>query len=354
MKNKNLFRKVMVDLVGLELLPEECDMLRHPLVGGVILFSRNYGCPEQVEELAYRIHSLREPRLLVAVDQEGGRVQRFREGFSSLPAVRQLGEIYGRDPNRAKQLAETCAWLMASELRAVDIDFSFAPVLDLDRGISRVIGNRAFHADPQAVADLAYSYMLGMQRAGMEATGKHFPGHGSVEADSHTAVPIDERSFDVIYAEDIAPFERMIHSGLAAIMPAHVIYPAVDPNPAGFSSFWVKQVLRERLGFQGVVFSDDLSMEGACVAGRFVERAEAALNAGCDMVLVCNNQAAAAQVLDSLCVNHDPLSHERLARMRGRNPISRPQLARDPAWQQAVRAVQELAEEAGNRDARLL
>jgi len=333
---------VMVDLVGLELTDTERDMLRHPLVGAVILFSRNYASPEQVEALVQSIHAVREPRLLVAVDHEGGRVQRFRSGFSALPAAARLGEIYNTERKRAKHLAELSGWLMAGELRAVGVDFSFAPVLDVDHGVSQIIGDRAFHKNPHAVADLAHAYMLGMKRAGMAATGKHFPGHGGVEADSHVAIPVDTRRYEDIYAEDILPFERMIHFGLAAIMPAHVIYPQVDPDPAGFSAFWLREVLRKRLEFQGCIFSDDLSMEGATVAGDFVQRAQAALRAGCDMVLVCNNPSAAAQVLEGLGEHEDPVAYMRLVRMRGRGHVTRAQLQREPVWQQTTQTLAKL------------
>ncbi len=314
---------VMLDVEGFTLTPEERERLTHPLTGGVILFARNYQSPAQIETLVREIHQLRQPPLLVAVDHEGGRVQRFREGFTSLPAVARFGEVYDENPKRGRRLAETAGWLMAAELRAVGVDFSFAPVLDVGRGISRVIGDRAFHASPEAVADLAHAYMTGMHRAGMAATGKHFPGHGGVEADSHVAVPVDERRYQDIYMEDIVPFERMIHYGLEGIMPAHVIYPKVDPHPAGYSRFWLQQVLRGEIGFEGVIFSDDLSMEGAKAAGGVVERAQAALGAGCDMVLVCNDPLAAGELLDGLGQHDNPAALMRLARMHGRHPVNR-------------------------------
>lgn len=334
---------VMLDVQGFALTPEERERLLHPLAGGVILFARNYESPEQIEALVRAIHELRTPPLLVAVDHEGGRVQRFRAGFTSLPAVAHFGTIYNENPKRARRLAETAGWLMAVELRAVGVDFSFAPVLDVDRGISRVIGDRAFHASPEAVADLAHDYMTGMHRAGMAATGKHFPGHGGVEADSHVAVPVDKRAYADIYMEDVVPFERMIQYGMEGIMPAHVIYPNVDPQPAGFSPFWLQKILRTKLGFEGVIFSDDLSMEGAKVAGGVVERAEAALTAGCDMVLVCNDPAAAGKLLDHLNYPDNPASLLRRARMHGRHVINRTDLLADSGYREAVRAVGNLA-----------
>ena len=334
---------VMLDVAGFALSAEERERLRHPLTGGVILFGRNYESPGQIEALVAEIHALRNPPLLVAVDHEGGRVQRFRGGFTGLPAVARFGEVYDDNPKRGRRLAETAGWLMAAELRAVGVDFSFAPVLDVGRGISRVIGDRAFHASPEAVADLAHAYMTGMHRAGMAATGKHFPGHGGVEADSHVAIPVDERTYEDIAMEDILPFRRMIDYGLEGIMPAHVIYPRVDPQPAGFSRFWLQQVLRGELGFEGVIFSDDLSMEGAKVAGGVVARARAALAAGCDMVLVCNDPAAAGQVLDGLGRFDSPVSHLRLARMHGRHPVTRDELLADAGYREAVRAVGNLA-----------
>lgn len=335
---------VMLDLRGTQLDAEEREVLCHPLVGGVILFSRNFESPEQVAELIAEIHALRRPPLLIAVDQEGGRVQRFRQGFTRLPAMRHFGEIYQHDRRRARQLAEQCGWVMASELRAIGVDISFAPVLDLDYGISAVIGDRAYHRRPQIVADLAAATMHGMQRAGMAATGKHFPGHGAVEADSHEAIPRDNRQLEDILAEDIAPYELMISNGMAAVMPAHVIYTEVDEKPAGFSPFWLQQILRTRLGFHGVIFSDDLNMEGASVGGDYVQRAEAALTAGCDMVLICNNPEAARSILNGLDYKQSPVLHARLARLHGRHPVTLDELHKDPAWRQAISAMQELDE----------
>jgi beta-N-acetylhexosaminidase len=329
----------MLDIVGLELSQAERDRLQHPLVGGVLLFSRNYESPERLRSLVRDIHSLRDPHLLVAVDHEGGRVQRFRDGFTELPPMRVLGSVYDENPKRAKRLAETCGWLMASELRAAGVDFSFAPVLDLDRGKSKVIGDRAFHSDPETVADLAHAYMMGMSHVGMSATGKHFPGHGGVAGDSHTEIPVDGRGYADIYAEDILPFERMINFGLAAVMPAHVVYAQVDPNPAGFSRFWLQDILRTHLGFQGVIFSDDLSMAGATLAGDMLGRSRAALHAGCDMILVCNDINAADKVLDGLGAHNDPVSHLRLVRMHGRAGVTREQLALDHVYRDAVRMV---------------
>lgn len=330
---------VMVDLEGAELTATERERLQHPLVGGVILFTRNYQNPEQLERLVREIHGLREPQLLVAVDHEGGRVQRFQLGFTALPPAAHFGALYDENPSRAKRLAEACGWLMATELRAVGVDFSFAPVLDLGSGVSTVIGNRAFHADPDAVAQLAHAYMIGMTRAGMAATGKHFPGHGGVAADSHIAVPVDEREYNVLYREDLVPFMRLIRLGLAAIMPAHVIYPRVDDRPAGFSRIWLQDILRKRLRFSGIIFSDDLSMEGATVAGDPLARAHAALDAGCDMVLVCNNPNYADIVLQGLGTYENPVSHLRLVRMHGRGAGNRGMLAVDERYQQAVRMV---------------
>lgn len=332
---------VMLGLDGWELTAEENNLLRHPLVGGVILFSRNYHSPEQIAALTTAIHALRQPRLLIAVDHEGGRVQRFRDGFTRLPAVRYLGQLYDQDRLRAKQLARVTGWLMAAELRAVGVDFSFAPVLDLDHGVSGIIGDRAFHHDPEAVADLAHAYISGMQKAGMEGVGKHFPGHGGIAADSHLELPVDERSYEDLAVSDLLAFERMIHYGIAALMPAHVLYPRIDKRPAGFSTRWLKEILRQRLEFQGVIFSDDLDMAGATEAGPPAERAQAALAAGCDMVLACNDRRAAVAILDHLGHSTDPVSQFRLIRLHGRGRITSERLRHGPLWQRATRLVRD-------------
>lgn len=337
---------LMLDLLGPTLEAEERELLAHPLVGGVILFSRNYAEPAQLRALVAEIHALRTPRLLVAVDHEGGRVQRFRDGFTRLPPVGRLGALYDRDPAAARSAAHSLGWLMAAELRAYDVDFSFAPVLDLDYGISEVIGDRAFHREPTVVAELAHAYARGMDAAGMAATGKHFPGHGAVAADSHTALPVDGRTFEAIFERDIRPFAELIHGGLAGIMPAHVIYEQVDACAAGFSRFWLRNVLRERLGFDGVIFSDDLDMAAACAAGdAYVDRAYAALEAGCDMVLVCNNRAAAVEVIDGLGSHDDPVAARRLARMQGRQPLTPAALHADPRWREAGELARRLGDD---------
>ncbi len=330
---------LMFDLSGTALTPEEREMLGHPAAGGVILFSRNFESPEQVQELIQQIHSLRKPELLIAVDQEGGRVQRFREGFVRLPPASWFGEIHSNNSNRARKTAQAVGWLMAAELRAVGVDFSFAPVLDLGRDTSSVIGDRAFHIKPTIVSELAHSWMLGVHEAGMAAVGKHFPGHGGVEEDSHHTLPVDRRRPEDIWVDDMLPFSRMIEHGLEAIMPAHVIYENLSPELAGFSSFWLKDVLRTRLRFQGVIFSDDLTMAAADVAGDYEDRARLALDAGCDMILVCNNQAGAIQVLEALKEHRDPVAQMRMVRMHGRGAVDRDAIHLDPRWKSAVEAI---------------
>ncbi len=309
---------LMLDVAGTGLTQDDRRRLVHPLVGGVILFTRNYSDPGQLMHLTDAIHALRSPPLLIGVDHEGGRVQRFREGFTVIPPMRELGRAWDGDPRQARQQATEAAFVLAAELRAHGVDLTFAPVLDVDHGNSSVIGDRALHSDARAVGELARGLLQGFKQAGMTGVGKHFPGHGHVRGDSHHEVPVDERSLEAIEAADLPPFRRMIDAGLGGIMPAHVIYPAVDSRPAGFSRIWLKQVLRGKLGFGGVVFSDDLGMEGASVAGGMVERAQAALEAGCDMALLCNNPAGADELLAGLKYSMPAVSLARLARLHGR------------------------------------
>lgn len=308
---------VMLDVVGTALAADDIKRLQHPLVGGVILFARNFENCEQLKALTASIHAVRQPSLLIAVDHEGGRVQRFRDGFTKIPPMRVFGQLWDSDRKQAKALAIEAGWVLAAELRAHGVDFSFTPVLDMDYGDSLVIGDRAFHLDPRAINELAFSLMQGLKKGGMAAVGKHFPGHGFVVADSHVSIPVDEREFDQIAQNDMQPFRQMIDEGLPAIMPAHVIYPKVDNKPAGFSEKWLKKVLRERLGFNGVIFSDDLSMEGATVGGDVTTRSLAALNAGCDMILLCNSPDLSDELLANLEWDMSAQSIVRLARMHG-------------------------------------
>ncbi|MDO9169585.1 MAG: beta-N-acetylhexosaminidase [Methylobacter sp.] len=317
---------IMLDVAGLTLAADEKEKINHPNTGAVILFSRNYQNPEQVTELINSIRAARNGKLLIAVDQEGGRVQRFQQGFTRLPPAASYAQ--------APELAEPAGWLMAAELLAVGVDFSFAPVLDIDCGVSDIIGNRSFSTDPKLATRLSSLFRKGMNAAGMAATGKHFPGHGAVALDSHLTLPVDERDLDSIRAKDLLPFKQLIEEGLEGIMPAHVVYPKIDPNPAGFSPFWIGQILRKELNFNGTVFSDDLSMKGAASVGDFPERARLAQLAGCDMILVCNNPAAADQVLESLPISQDPIREQRLRRMQGKPQMNREQLMRNEKWLQ--------------------
>ena len=291
--------RVMLDVAGTELDGEDRDLLAHPLVDGLILFSRNYEEPGQLRELIRAVRAVR-PEMLIAVDQEGGRVQRLREGFTRIPPMAALARRYADNPDLARAEAAALGRLMAEELRVLDIDISFAPVLDLDQGLSTVIGDRSFGAEPEQVIALASAWIAGMNSAGMAATGKHFPGHGAVAADSHNELPVDERGLDEIRGRDLRPFAEL-RDELAGIMPAHMLYPAVDEHrPAGFSPYWLRELLRGELGYAGVIFSDDLAMAGAAGAGGPAERAEAALEAGCDRVLVCNDRTAAIAVIEGL------------------------------------------------------
>ncbi|NLY64844.1 MAG: beta-N-acetylhexosaminidase [Alcaligenaceae bacterium] len=313
---------VMVDVQGLQLTQQEKARLRHPLVGAVILFARNYESPEQLQALTQEIHEARSEPLLIAVDHEGGRVQRFKTGgFTHLPGMHDLGKYWEQEPLEAMRVATELGYVMAAELRACGVDFTFAPVLDLDYEVSQVIGSRSFHRDPRVVTMLARAIIQGLSLAGMAACGKHFPGHGFVEADSHLAIPVDERSLKEILDEDAMPYRWLGDMVLPAVMPAHVIYPKVDKSPAGFSRKWVQTILRKQLAYDGVIFSDDLTMEGASVAGDIVARAKAALTAGCDMVLVCNRPDLADDLLGRLAFSIPARSVERIRRLMPATPF---------------------------------
>ncbi len=342
MNNTQNIGPVMLDLVGTSLLPEEIDRLASPAAGGIILFSRNYATRAQLQELVAAIRAIR-PNLLIAVDHEGGRVQRFRQEFVRIPPARCYLQ-HGAD---SESLAERAGWVMASELRSLDIDISFAPVLDVDSGISEIIGDRAFADDAINVTRLALAFMQGMHRAGMAATGKHFPGHGGVAADSHLELPVDHRPLAELEARDMQPFQQLIRKGLDAIMPAHVVYPAVDSQPAGYSRIWLQTFLRQQLGFEGVIFSDDLSMAGAESAGNYAERAHRALQAGCDMVLVCNAPDGAREVLEALADTTlwNPHSTARLQSLRGRFPVTREELLAHKDWQDTYPLITQLNNE---------
>ncbi len=334
----------MLDIDGLSLTPADRDLLREPAVGGVILFSRNYESPQQIIDLVAEIRALRSPPLIVAVDHEGGRVQRFREGFSALPPMREIGREFNRDAATAEQLARQAGWLIASELRAVGVDLCFAPCVDLDWGVSEVIGNRSFHRRPEVVGDLAAAFARGLRSAGMVAIAKHFPGHGAVVADSHLKLPVDRREYSDVL-DDMRPYDKLVSNGLlAGVMTAHVVYQAMDDMPASFSAYWIQQELRSRLGFDGAIFCDDLSMKATSEYGSMVVRTRRALDAGCDMVLVCNDRPAAGRTVAALRDYSNPLSLVRLARLHGTGHILRESLLASDEWLVARAELQQWTE----------
>ncbi len=302
---------LVIDLQGFELTPEEKELIAHPLVGGLILFSRNYQNKSQLMALCQSVRQARSKPLLIMVDQEGGRVQRFREEFFALPPIAFLGEWYDKNPTIALELSRQSGWLMANEIIAAGIDLSLAPVVDLNKGVSSVIGNRAFHSAPDVVSQLAHAYINGMREAGMTATLKHFPGHGSVEADSHHATPVDTRTLKEILEVDAEPFKQLIQNGAAAVMAAHIIFPQVDQHQVGFSRIWLQDILRGQLHFKGTIMSDCLSMQGANISTNYADRFIAAREAGCDIALLCNHREGVVQVLDEVAHEKHQLSADK-------------------------------------------
>ena len=320
--------RVMLDVGGTELEAADRRRLQHPNCAGVILFARNYANREQLRTLCEKIKALRDPPLLIAVDQEGGRVQRFRESFTLIPAMQKIGSLWDADTEQGARAAHDAALVIGTELAACGIDFSFAPVLDLDHGHSSVIGDRAFHASPDAVIGLAKAFIAGLNQCGMVAVGKHFPGHGAIETDTHHDIAVDQREFDDIERSDLRPFAELCRTDLDGVMPAHVIYARVDAQPAGFSRFWLQEILRSRIGFEGVIFSDDLSMHGASTAGDAPARANAAIAAGCDIVLVCNAPDDADAVLDTISSKPSDAEITRILALR-RKPVDATTASRD-------------------------
>jgi beta-N-acetylhexosaminidase len=331
---------VVVDPQRAALTEDDRRRMLHPAAGGVILFGRNYEDPEQLKALTQEIRALREPQLLIGADHEGGRVQRFKEGFTALPPMRALGRLWDRDREAGRAAAHAAGYVIAAELAAHGLDFSFTPVLDLDYGSNSVIGDRALHFDPIAAGALAAALIGGLDEGGMSAVGKHFPGHGYATADSHVAMPTDDRPLAEIRRKDLPPYVAAIKAGLAAVMPAHIIYPRVDSEPAGYSSVWLQVVLRSQLGFGGLIFSDDLSMEGARSAGNIGARAHAALAAGCDMVLLCNDPQGQERLLDAL-TDVALVAPDRAQHMRRRGGAR--DLRKSVAYREAQQAFEALA-----------
>ena len=317
----------MLDIEGTDLSGEDIELISAPEIGGLILFSRNYKDRVQLGQLIAQIRAVRAD-LIIAVDQEGGRVQRFRQGFESLPSLQKVGDLARKQSTDLEEICFAFGWLMASDILSAGIDISFAPVLDLDRNNCAVIADRSFSDDPEEAVQMCRAYMKGMNEAGMAATAKHFPGHGSVAGDSHQLLPVDLRTMDEVLSRDMIPFSELCHE-YQAVMPGHLHFPKIDAQPVGFSGYWLQQILRQDIGFKGVIFSDDLTMEGAAASGSYSERARLALNAGCDMLLVCNSRCGAEEVLGFLRNHVDPESNDRksssqrLEKMRAIKQVSR-------------------------------
>lgn len=334
-KLANSIGALIIDLQGKTLAPDERDLLAHPLVGGVILFTRNYENRAQLTALCQAIRAARPQPLLIMADQEGGRVQRFIPEFTRLPAMGIFGKLHHDQPEKARQLIKTCGWLMAAELLTAGIDMSLAPVLDINKGISGVIGDRAIHKDKNIVIELGAAFIDGLREAGMAATGKHFPGHGSVTLDSHVAMPVDERPLAAVMADDIVPFAALAKQGLSAVMAAHLIFPAIDDRPVGFSPVWLQDILRQQLGFTGAILSDDLNMEGANISANYADRVTAAREAGCDFALLCNQREGVIQAIDKLAHQQHQVSEATWRHLRGNPARLQVKLEDDPRWHSA-------------------
>jgi beta-N-acetylhexosaminidase len=335
----------MADIAGLALTSEDEVFLLQPEISGLILFSRNYENPQQLSDLCASIHALRSD-LVISVDQEGGRVQRFKQDFLRLPSMSKLGEQYSLNSELALQQSKALGWLMAAELIEHGVDISFAPVLDIDYSRSSVIGDRAFSNTSDSVYQLANQFIEGMSEAGMSATAKHFPGHGYVEADSHLELPTDQRSKTEIFEQDIVPFQRLINENkLSAVMPAHVIYPAVDKDfTAGFSTLWLQKILRQQLGFAGLIYSDDLSMEGAAASGAPSVRAEKAKAAGCNVLLICNHRDAAQEIVNTVRDKQWPILNLQTMKAKPKRKADSISLYESKRWNEALAQVQSLLE----------
>ena len=331
---------LIVDIPSTTLSSEDKQLLSSRLVGGVILFTRNYQSPSQIKSLVEAIRTQRSD-IIVAIDHEGGRVQRFKTGFTLIPPMQTLGKLYRHEPDRALSVARETGWVLASELLAIDIDISFAPVLDVDENLSDIIGDRAFSADPNLVVKLAEAFIDGMHEAGMAVTGKHFPGHGGVKADSHLELPRDERTLAQLQQRDLIPFTKLLPK-LDALMPAHIIFPEVDLQPVGFSKTWIMSILREQMGYNGLIVSDDLSMQGAAIAGDHETRAQNALNAGCDAIIICNNRPAVISVIEKLAPWEPLTNTPNLAAMRAKIQVDGQQLVQSDRWHSATAAINRL------------
>ncbi len=336
---------IVFDLIGTTLSPEEREILQHPLIGGVIFFARNYQSPDQIAQLCKTIRAVRKTPILITVDQEGGRVQRFLTGFQRLPAMGKIGELYAESPKLSLSLASATGYLMAAELLSVGVDLSFAPVLDIDYGNNQVIGQRAFHQQADALILLAKSFMQGMQTAGMASVGKHFPGHGAVSVDSHLDLPIDLRQLKEVAENDISPFKHLINNGIQGIMAAHILFSSIDKHPVSFSSYWLKEILRKQLNFKGMVFSDDLNMKGAHVAGDVPDRAQASLEAGCDMTLICNDRNGIIKTLDRLIQDKFFVSEAKFLPIQGRFQSTQLSLKNSTLWQEKFNYFQDVTQQ---------